>query len=353
MNILKARSTIAFVGFLTFLAAGNSSLYALKEHINDGQASTIALSKSSSYSSLGGFKVHSMKNGFYFDIGKKRVNISSKGNSVFIREGVNIKEYYFSEKFMLSDNRVFLSKSQYNLLLNNIENSYARKIRLGKAIDRVMYNDYVTIYSDEDLTKPLDNVDVGDDIRVINTVLDGKFKVLTLDGKEGFIDTRFVRILDESLPPHVDNIDVNSDYIITVSQDSQNMKVYLKDKNDKYKLLKQSDVSTGIENEHTPNGIFTVKQNRGPWFFSERYQSGAKYFVEFRGNYLFHSLPYTDEKTIDQLESDKIGSKSSTGCIRLPINFAKWVYENIPADTLVIIDNVDIDLDDIVNNKNI
>jgi len=126
---------------------------------------------------------------------------------------------------------------------------------------------------------------------------------------------------------------INSEYKIDVSLPEQKVRIYKKEI-----LVKEFMVSTGI-NQSTPTGDFEI-QNRGEWFFSERYQQGAKWWVSFKdwGTYLFHSVPMDSNKQIIQEEADKLGSPASHGCIRLTIDDAKWIYDNIPQGTPVHIE---------------
>ena len=78
-------------------------------------------------------------------------------------------------------------------------------------------------------------------------------------------------------------------------------------------------------------------QDRGTEFFSQKYKEGATYWVRFQGNYLFHSVPRDENWVVKKEEEDKIGSPASHGCIRLKENDAKWIYDNVPENTMVII----------------
>lgn len=352
MVTLRRKASVLFLSSFMFLTPIDNSISFQKEYDDIGKATEANLLESLSTIPLSRSKVNYSGNKVIFNIGSKQVNLINDNKLAVVNDNDKITEYYFSEDFKVDDGYITFSKSQYNLLVNNIECKDARRIRYGRAIDRVDHKDFINIYSDADLNNYLTKVDVGSDVRIINTVLDGKFKVLTPDGKEGFVDTRFLRISDDNLPPALNDFIVDTDYVITISQDNQKMRVYKKDV-DNYDIVKEFSVSTGMSSEHTPNGLFTVKQNRGPWFFSQKYNSGAKYFVEFRGNYLFHSIPFHEDQTVDYIEANKLGSKVSTGCIRLPVDDAKWIYDNMPADTLVIIDNKDIDLNSVIKNKNI
>lgn len=101
-------------------------------------------------------------------------------------------------------------------------------------------------------------------------------------------------------------------------------------------------VSSGLDQTHddsTPKGTFHIEPERGEWFFSEGYQEGAEYWVSWKnhGEFLFHSVPMTKDKKVIEKEAKKLGAKASHGCIRLSIPDAKWIYENIPEHTKVVI----------------
>ncbi len=102
--------------------------------------------------------------------------------------------------------------------------------------------------------------------------------------------------------------------------------------------FKEMICSTGIEGKETPLGEFQI-QNRGTWFFNNNYKQGAKYWVSFRdwGIYLFHSVAMDENQEIIPEEEAKLGTPASHGCVRLPVEDAKWIYDNIPAETKVII----------------
>lgn len=103
-------------------------------------------------------------------------------------------------------------------------------------------------------------------------------------------------------------------------------------------VLKEMIASTGSEGHETPLGTFEI-QNRGTWFYSDKYKQGAKYWVSFRdwGVYLFHSVVMDKNQTIIKEEEEKLGQPVSHGCIRLNVEDAKWIYDNVPEKTKVVI----------------
>ena len=91
------------------------------------------------------------------------------------------------------------------------------------------------------------------------------------------------------------------------------------------------DCSDGAPSTPTVEGIFTVGI-RGYYFDSGA--SRCYWYTQFRGNYLFHSVLYNKNGT---LRDGRLGMPLSHGCVRLDINNAKWIYDNIPSGTTVVV----------------
>ncbi len=91
----------------------------------------------------------------------------------------------------------------------------------------------------------------------------------------------------------------------------------------------------------TPIGTFNLKQK---WRWKELiHDVYGQYSCHITGNYLFHSVPYDDPNIWTLLTSDynKLGETASAGCIRLTTIDAKWMYDNCPTGTKVVIYNGD------------
>lgn len=129
------------------------------------------------------------------------------------------------------------------------------------------------------------------------------------------------------------DITSNTNYLVFVNIAEQKTYVYEGSKND-WTLAKTFTCSTGIEGKETPVGVFTV-QNRAPWFFSPKYGQGGKYYVQFMGNYLFHSIPFDSDKTT--ISDPTLGVPASHGCIRLSVEDSKWLYDNVKNGSKIII----------------
>ena len=91
------------------------------------------------------------------------------------------------------------------------------------------------------------------------------------------------------------------------------------------------DCADGAPSTPTVEGVFNVG-SRGYYF-----DSGASrcfWWTQFKGNYLFHSVLYNKNGT---LQDGRVGIALSHGCVRLKIENAKWIYDNIPSGTTVVV----------------
>ena len=119
-------------------------------------------------------------------------------------------------------------------------------------------------------------------------------------------------------------------YSILVDLNDQRVYVY---KNDK--LVQKFICSTGTNANPTPRGTYLIG-GRGASFGQEKGYICYN-FVRINHNYLFHSVIHNLDGSIIQSEYNKLGSKASHGCIRLKDQDIKWIYNNIPRGTLVVI----------------
>lgn len=89
--------------------------------------------------------------------------------------------------------------------------------------------------------------------------------------------------------------------------------------------------STGAPSTPTPTGEYAVT-GKG-YSFGHGYT--CYYYTQFYGDYLFHSIPYY-QGTFNPMDS-RMGMHVSQGCVRLPIDCAKWIWDNVPLATKVLI----------------
>lgn len=63
----------------------------------------------------------------------------------------------------------------------------------------------------------------------------------------------------------------------------------------------------------------------------------GQYISIIDGDILFHSVPYyrMAKDSLKTEEYNKLGTTASMGCVRLPVEGAKWIYDNCPRGTTV------------------
>lgn len=106
-----------------------------------------------------------------------------------------------------------------------------------------------------------------------------------------------------------------------------------------YKGRKQIRImpcSGGAPETPTLLGTYFLK-DRGTMFYARKISEGANNWIRINGNYLFHGLPRDKDWVISKEAEEKMGYPASHGCIRLREIDAKWLYDTIPENTMVII----------------
>ena len=102
------------------------------------------------------------------------------------------------------------------------------------------------------------------------------------------------------------------------------------------KPIRVMPCSGGAPETPTVLGTYYLK-DRGKMFFARKISEGANNWIRIHGNYLFHGLPRNKDWEISKEAEAKLGLPASHGCVRLREVDAKWFYDNIPENTMVII----------------
>lgn len=97
-----------------------------------------------------------------------------------------------------------------------------------------------------------------------------------------------------------------------------------------WRLQKNWTCTTGAWDTPTVLGQYTVGA-KGHVFGSG---FSCYYYTQSCGNYLFHSVTYY-QNTFNIMDG-RLGVNLSHGCVRLQIDNAKWIYDNIPSGTKVV-----------------
>ena len=128
-------------------------------------------------------------------------------------------------------------------------------------------------------------------------------------------------------------------YVLKVSVSDQRVYAYAPDRNGDYtELVRTMKCSTGRKGSPTPTGTFTDTAPGARWHFFKKFNCWAQYAYYIQGDIMFHSVLYNQkEGRVTQSSVNHLGSRASHGCVRLSVEDAKWIWNNCPANTTVIV----------------
>lgn len=125
------------------------------------------------------------------------------------------------------------------------------------------------------------------------------------------------------------NLTSTTNYLIWV--DTKNFKTNIfKGSKGNWTLVHSYLCSIGKPSTPTPKGNFKIGI-RGLYFGKERGYI-CRYYTQFKGNYLFHSIIYNLDGSV---RDGRLGKAISDGCVRLALENAKWIWDNIPQGSTV------------------
>ena len=119
-------------------------------------------------------------------------------------------------------------------------------------------------------------------------------------------------------------------YLILVNRSTHKVAVF-QGRQGNWNCIQFWDCADGAPSSPTVEGTFRVG-SRGYYFDSGA--SRCYWYTQFYGNYLFHSVLYNKNGT---LQDGRVGMALSHGCVRLQIQNAKWIYDTIPSGTTVVV----------------
>ena len=271
-----------------------------------------------------------------------RYNLSSSDNTTLFtnsdnddfNKGVSLFNSQQYAKAYDSFNKINSSDSEYKNALSYMDKCKTNiKSNLLNQVDELSSNHYYTkaLSLIEDV-----NYILGNDNEILDKTNEIKNNRSNYLAKQNEAEqAASASIINNISTSNINELVIESltPYLIHVDLNAQKTYIY-NGKLKNWNLEKTFTCSTGIKGEETPQGVYTIKE-KGQWFFSEQYNQGGKYWVQFLGDYLFHSLPYNKEKT--NIVDNTLGTPASHGCIRLKDEDSKWIYDNIPKGTKVII----------------
>jgi len=144
-------------------------------------------------------------------------------------------------------------------------------------------------------------------------------------------------------------------YYIEVDVTNQCVNIFRKnDETGAYDILLNRFVcSGGTSTQPTKLGHFFIKSEaeqkkatgqsvKYTRYYFKKYQSYAYYITRYSNEFMFHSFTFEENATTKQILPKKasyynMGNTGSAGCLRMLMNHAKWIYDNIDAGTYVVV----------------
>lgn len=176
--------------------------------------------------------------------------------------------------------------------------------------------------------------------------VNGDWSTVIYDDKEGYIFNVFLS--NDGMPPggydftyfdtdmvkfvNDNNIKSPTHNLITTNLKNRLTYVFKKGNNNQWELLYRWSCSVGKPSTPTITGTFYII-GRKPYFGTDAYR--VKYATRIKGSYYYHSILFNAEGT--EIINDTLGEAISHGCIRLAVENAQWIYDNILDTTTVVI----------------
>ena len=142
------------------------------------------------------------------------------------------------------------------------------------------------------------------------------------------------RVIGDDMDKKAQRYSSKKGYLVLVSYSKHRVRVYSGKKNN-WKRIKDFSCTMGAKSTRTPRGEYTIK-NKGK-YFNTGSRGRCWYWTQFYGNYLFHSVIFNRNSKPNHVIDGRLGISASHGCIRLKLANAKWVYNNVPRKTKVVI----------------
>ena len=168
--------------------------------------------------------------------------------------------------------------------------------------------------------------------------------VYTDDGQFGYVSVNCIQIPKElelsktdysqaTLEGFVDKMGYSSSskYLIWVSLKTQTVNIFT-GKKGSWSLVKSAPCASGKPATPTVKGTFRVQYRYNTWVF-DGYK--VRYVTGFYEGYAFHSRSYNNSFTV--LLDPTIGEPASHGCLRMLDEDCKYIYDNIPYGTTVVV----------------
>ncbi len=131
-------------------------------------------------------------------------------------------------------------------------------------------------------------------------------------------------------------------YLLKVDVTNQVTTAYTMDEQGDYTVpFRRMICSTGTKSNPTPLNTTVSKGARARWGYFPEWGSHAQYLTRIDSKNAFHSVLYSEPDPMQLVVGayNALGSRASHGCVRLLVEDAKWIYDNCPSGTQILIVN--------------
>ena len=163
----------------------------------------------------------------------------------------------------------------------------------------------------------------------------GEWVLSSYRGQAAFLPADSVElVLADPMVRKAQDYTSTTPYLILVDTAEHKVGVFSGGGNGGWRRIHFWDCANGAPATPTVKGSFTVGI-RGYYFDSSN--ARCFYYTQFYGNYLFHSTLYYQYPTPSHPMDSRLGMALSHGCVRLQLDNAKWIHDNIPWGTKVVV----------------
>lgn len=227
-------------------------------------------------------------------------------------------------------------KASFNSITGYVESTWLSKTKY--AWTNANLREKGSISSDKIMVVPK-----GAAVEVLDE--NGDFDRVYYDDKEGYIYNYYLSFdgkskneldysnfySDVARFANENNVKSSSSYLL-ITDLKDRLIFVLKKNNNLWEQLYKWSCTIGKSSTPTIVGTFFVS-GRKIGFGTNIYS--VKYATRIKGGYYYHSILY-DSKG-NYVIDGRLGMALSHGCVRLVANNAKWIYDNIPDETKIII----------------
>ena len=156
-------------------------------------------------------------------------------------------------------------------------------------------------------------------------VIDGEEYYFTPGGQLGTLDPMVARAQGYSSATQYLIMVDTSRHVVGVFEGSQG----------NWELIDMFPCGDGAPETPTPLGVFDITER---FVYFDSGSARCWYATGFVDSYyLFHSILYYQESAPITVMDPTVGQAVSHGCVRLPLAKCKWIYDNVPRHSAVVI----------------